>query len=280
MRNTRKRGSFTQRGRVKAGVALLAASLLASVLASPVGALELRSEREYRPNVESSFVAIERNPLGAVRLDTTNQSQPFAIGGFSSEPGVAHGQTCDITFDGYALKFQPDNARSGWISNPWREQCGGTWTEVMPTQANHMHLGYENSDIGPCQQGLLSGQFAVIDDYGNCTDFDPLTEPRAAMSSHNGAEVVDFRMVGDDGYENFGFDGIRVGSVPIRVCIYSADIDKIVANTGGVNATCGTLTEGYWDLTGHDEDASRVTLTGHNTSGPSFSFDDIRVSEV
>ena len=280
MRNTHKRWSLTRRGRVRVGVALLAASLLASVLASPVGALELRSAQENRPSIESRLVAVELNSLQAVRLDTPGRNQPYAVGGFSSEPRVAHGQACDITFDGYPLTFQPDNARSGWVADPWREQCGQTWTEVAPTHENHMHLGYENTDILPCSQGPLAGVYAIVDDYGNCTDFDPLTEPRTAMYSHNEVEVIDFRMVGDDGYENFRFDRIRVGSAPIRVCIYSADINKFVANSGGTNATCGVLPEGYWDLSGHDEDARLVTLTGHNTSGAPFSFDDIRISQA
>ena len=100
MRNTHKRWSLTRRGRVRVGVALLAASLLASVLASPVGALELRSAQENRPSIESRLVAVEVKSLQAVRLDTPGRNQPYAVGGFSSEPRVAHGQACDITFDG------------------------------------------------------------------------------------------------------------------------------------------------------------------------------------
>ena len=280
MRHTRRRSFFGQRARLGVGVALLAASLLAPVFAGPVGALELRAEQEDRQSIESRFVVAEWNPLGAVRLDALNQNQPYAVGGFSSGQSVAHGQSCDITFDGYPLTFQPDNARSGWVSEPWREQCGQRWTEVVATHNDHMHLGYENTDIVPCSQGPLASVYAIVDDYGNCTDFDPLTEPRSAMYSHNEAEVIDFRMVGDDGYEDFRFDRIRVGSAPIRVCIYSADLNKFVADGGGTNATCGVLPEGYWDLRGHDEDARLVTLTGHNTSGAPFSFDDIRISDV
>lgn len=265
------------------GSALIAISLLAGALTSPAAADDRAWALELRTAVEPGYAVIDLQATNEMRIVEPRTTKLSPAGKFTGRAPMRQGGTCDIIFEGDPLLLQPDFARNQFVNAPWYEQCDDTWTEVIASNYLHLHLGFQNTDIGPCGQGPLAGQFAIIEDDFTCTDFDPLTEPRTAPYSHSGNEVIEFRMYDADGYQNFRFDRIRVLDGPIRVCIHEAgaQMGTLVMNggAGAGNASCWDLDEGYWNLSGHDVDATLVTLTGANGNGAPFSFDDIRITE-
>ncbi|MDW3177391.1 MAG: hypothetical protein R8J94_08410 [Acidimicrobiia bacterium] len=265
------------------GSALIAVSVLAGALTSAAAAHDLHGTYELQTESEPDDNVVEFEATNAIRIDERATARFSPNGKFAARTPTLRSGGCDIVFEGDPLLFQPDYARNTFVTEPWREKCSSTWTEVVGSTYQHLHLGFQNEDISLCGSGPLAGQFAMIGDDFSCTDFDPLTEPRSAPYSHSGNEVVEFRMYDADGYQNFRLDRIRVVDNPIRVCVHKAGggLDTVVMNggAGSPNATCWNLDEGYWNLSGHDVDAHLVTLTGANGSSSPFSFDDIRITE-
>ena len=266
------------------GSVLVALSLLAGALTSPAAANDRAWTQELRTDVEPGYAVVDRPATADMRIVDTTATKRFAPSSkIAARTPTLRSGGCDIVFEGDPLLVQPDFARNQFVTAPWYEQCKDTWTEVIASNYLHLHLGFQNPDIGPCGHGPLAGQFAIIEDDFTCTDFDPLTEARISPYSHSGNEVIEFRMYDADGYQNFRFDRIRVVDGPIRVCVHSAAaIGGTLVMNGGAgagNATCWNLDEGYWNLSGHDVDAHLVTLTGADGTASPFSFDDIRITE-
>jgi len=264
------------------GAGILALSLLAGALTSAAAA-ETVSRYDFgtgESTVEQPGPQrIDQPVVDAIRVESKRQTGRGGL--VSAQPQHMLHQKCTVAFESAdALFVQPNQSNDTIVRDPWREACGSRWAEVTATKHAHLHLSFVNPDIAWCPSGPLSGQFAVVDAYQNCTAIDPLTEPRTSPVSHYGDEIVELRTYDIDGYHPFRLDEIRIVDSTVSLCAQKQPPeDTIVANTNnGTSSTqCWTLGPGVWDLASYTSNTKRVTITGAETNGVPFSFDDIKI---
>lgn len=269
------------------GAGTLALSMLASALTSTAAADEKSPQYEVgvaAPMVQPGSQVINRlatNDMRTVETDIKSPAKTPARRMAITSGNHTMQAACEVEFEGSdPLMIQQYHAINTFVVNPWIEQCGGRYTYVTATKYNHLHLGYENTDIGLCGNGPLASQFAFINDNGSCTEIDPLTEPRIAPMAHANSEVVQFQMYDADGYQPFRLDGIRIVNRDVRLCAQKQPpTDTIVSNTNdGTSSTqCWILEPGYWNLASYTSNTKIVTMTGADEGGSPFSFDDMKI---
>ena len=139
---------------------------------------------------------------------------------------VAYVSECLVDFtDPDALESTGPSLWYDRIDVPWFQNCNdGGYVDVRPLVLDHVHLGFQSSEVVPCN---THPQFypSRTNDDGTCALVDIRTEPRTAIITHDHGELVRVRTLAYNSpqlpdYTQLAFDlnRIRVKLSAVRLC--------------------------------------------------------------
>jgi hypothetical protein len=272
--------------RASARLAALAALTVAAAL--PATASLAGAQTFPQPNPSPTYTNGGPQQLPApVRMSRDGSTRPLtrselarlqARGG--SSPALA---PCQVDFDDQDVLAWTDGALD-FFSGSWNQDCNdGTATYVIPVKWGHMHLGYIDPEIEPCQDPDNPNDHPFLSHARgeDCEFIDPYTEPRSHIMVHLGSEQLRIdRRTHADSDATFDLIYLRVKGQPADVCFqvpaegpwYTTD-PVGPFDEPGLSYCWMNLAPGYYDFDRWVNDVTSVNMTSN--AGNIFGVDDI-----
>jgi hypothetical protein len=201
------------------------------------------------------------------------------LGGLTTGRGVAGLDTdCLVDFDDdLVLQYSiPNAAYDTFMNAPWYQACNTTHyypaVAVKPMEYGHFHLGYEDPRIGPCagdttDWGRHTDPAPAVDDPAFIDWFldpcasaiDPVTEPRSGIMPHLSGQRAQVFAYDGDGHLPFQLTKLQVVGGDVEVCHLPPGPWE-AASPGGSPWQCQIVSEGYWNLSNHVDNAIEVRI--------------------